>query len=69
MWGTSETASEEDLRYLVLVGWLFRIRAGFEWLKTGHVSCCSETDDNVCVSPAKMLHKTEISINLYGSIY
>ena len=51
MWGNSEAAqelltSEEDLSYLVLVGWMFRIRAGFEWLKTGHVSCCSETGNN-----------------------
>ena len=74
MWGTSEAAqelltSEEDLLYVVLAGWLFRIRAGFEWLKTGHVTYCSETGNKVSVSPAKLLHKTEISINLYGSIY
>jgi hypothetical protein len=72
MWGTSEVAQEiltsEDLLYVVLVGWLFIIRTGFEWLKTGHVSCC-ETCNEVSVSLKKLLHKMGISIILYVSIY
>jgi hypothetical protein len=55
MSGTSEVAQEiltcvEDLRYVELSGWLFRLRAVFEWLKTGHVSCCCETGNEVFVS-------------------